>query len=1295
MRRFNISSNTFYSDAHISQGDMNWRQPARPAVCRVPYFRNKNLVGRPDLMNELNRLLPQESTGYRSAALWGRAGSGKTQLALEYAYRRFDSDKNCFVFWVDAQTQGTFLQDFESIGQKLDIFKTYLTTIDLLRAVRDQIEALPKWVLILDNADDLRLLGVNQEAEQIRNLIRYIPRASNGTVLWTSRDAHIAGTLVPPAQCIEVASMTSNEAKELLRKTRNLRKSTEEVQEVQEEEVETAALLEKLLWLPLAITQVGAYMRRTSTSAKEYLYLLEQGRKRWDTLDEYDEHRRLPLLKQAVTDVKQPPSCHFLVPIKRNPYFTGREDLLWALLMRMRPRLGDFDDCQKTIIEGPEGIGKTQVALEAAYRLHAKDPSCSIFWVSAKDTISLENSYYNIGKKLNIEGLDNDGANINLLVRIALDKEISGPWLLVVDDADDFEWLRFTDYLPSGLHGSILFIQRKLKTTARPYIPKDSILRVEEMDCGEALNLLKICLKEAQETEFSDIKQLLDFLDDLSRSYERQGHWAEAQKLGKELIEAHMVIFGDEDNVTLAIMDEMLQRYKNRGQWQDAEILQLRIIETHKKILGADKRTVASIRSLAFIYKNQGRLEEADKLYGSTIGIHEMKFGNISENMSLTSESEDLEGDSGYASASRRATTTVPSVSGLQNDIDDVASPEKAEVENVISVSVDDDVRSVISEGDDVRSQISDVTTNEGMTGKALIRAFLAEQPQFKALCEKALAKMNRHRFIENMSRLLRSFHKGLAEEAKSEAEKVVTGLLRSKRGRRRISEQLAAHIDMEHEETQDKIDLEISSSKMQSVEDWLSQAMKPSSIEDVELSVDLHQDIEQDSDAMEMDSEDGNEAYSFPYISELKAFLLASKAFQSLQVQFALMFLSSDLGDVLQSIPRESIWLSQEQDVSISNRLKILVENTTKVRWNWWPLGQGKRMLNLGESRLFWRCTCGVEQWEEISPEQREFVERILEWSDNCPPLASRCAVRKVQVTLFSSIKGILQYAGGQITRPSRAATRYTPQESNPSTPPENQRQPLTGATPLQQQQGPTIGQQVQATIPDPNDSLQWWILFGVRGARRTLVPTQIHVTSQTTDSYIFQELKRCYTIYRGRLRLWLSVWRLDYCEVVKFSRLTPDRMVREYRELPSDKDYHYDPRAGERDVRNPPISPHHFQTLFYACPSPCTWPFPHDCIPLIANTANLARIPKRTREFEKDQSSPIWGFETVFAVSFSYVLAYHVVMVAGPLIFWGLWMKFHPDDLQNASVPITVVIGALSLFWSGAGILTSRERE
>ncbi|KAF3075071.1 hypothetical protein CFAM422_002863 [Trichoderma lentiforme] len=926
-----ISSNTFGNNVHISQGDMNWRQPARPAVCVIPYPRNENHVSRPDLMNELNRIIPWTSTEYCSAALWGIAGSG----------------------------------------------------IDLLRAVRDQIESQPKWVLILDNADNLRLFGVSQKAEQTRIFIQSIPRASGGTVLWTSRNAHIVGTLVGPTRGIEVTRMTNNEAKELLRITRNLGTSTEE------EEVEAAALFEKLVWLPLAITQVGAYMRRTSITAKECLSLLEQGQKSWDTLTEFDRYQKLDLSGQAITDVKQPASRQFLVPMKRNPYFTGREDLLWALLRTIRPRSGD---CRKTIIEGPEGIGKTQVALEAAYRLHAKHPTCSIFWMSAKDATSFENAYYDIGKKLNIEGIEKDEANIKLLVQTALGKESSGAWLLVVDDADALETSTLSYYLPSSPNGSILFVQQKLETVLRPYIRPESIFRIKEMKCREALSLLQNCVKEAQKAEISDIKWLLSFLNNLSWSYERQDRWEEAQKLEIELIEAHRVIFGDEDDVTLATMDEMVRRYKNRGQWQDAEILELRIMESLKRSLGADnERTIASTRNLASIYKNQGRLEEANKLYISIHETHETKLGRLGQNISLASESKDLEGDSGYGSASRRATTTLPSVSGLQNDVDDVTSPEKVEVENAILVQLDDDVRSVASEGDDIRSQISDVTTNEGMTGKALIRALLAEQPQFKALCEKALAKMNRQRFIENMSRLLRSFHKGLAEEAKSEAEKVVTRLLRSKRGRRRISEQLAAHIDMEHEETQDKIDLEISSSKMQNVEDWLSQAMKPSSIEDVELAGDLDQDIEQDSDAMEMDSEDGNEPYSFPYISELKTFLLASKAFQSLQVQFALMFLPFDLGYTLQSIPRENIWLCQEQDVSILNRFKTLVENTTRVRWNWWPLSQRKRVLNPVESRLFWQCTCGSEQWEEISPEQREFVENILEWSDNRPPLASR----------------------------------------------------------------------------------------------------------------------------------------------------------------------------------------------------------------------------------------------------------------------------------------------------------------
>jgi hypothetical protein len=152
---------------------------------------------------------------------------------------------------------------------------------------------------------------------------------------------------------------------------------------------------------------------------------------------------------------------------------------------------------------------------------------------------------------------------------------------------------------------------------------------------------------------------------------------------------------------------------------------------------------------------------------------------------------------------------------------------------------------------------------------------------------------------------------------------------------------------------------------------------------------------------------------------------------------------------------------------------------------------------------------------------------------------------------------------------------------------------------------------------------------------------------------------------------------------------------MVREHEELPTHQDYQYNPRAGATGAKNPPISPHLFEALFYSCRFPCAWPIPHDCMHAPTGVKNLERIPKRKRCFERDQTSPIWGLETVFAVSFAYVLMYHCVIVAGPFGFFVWWIKVHPGDLQDASIPLAIVLGALSLFWSGAGILTGRKRH
>ncbi|KAI6747498.1 hypothetical protein HG530_015878 [Fusarium avenaceum] len=253
-----VSQNQFRDHTIIHQGNVQGNiyyyhaphPPARAEVVRViPYPRNEDLVLRRDLFPKLDTLLPQ-TLGSHSAALWGLGGSGKTQIALDYAYRRCDANNECCIFWVHAGSEATFLVDFKTISKKLGVDER-LDGPDLLDAVRNAIEGRPEWVMVFNNADDLRLFGVGQEARadetiecQSQNPHKYVPRASQGTVLWTSRDARILDPHVAARRGIEVKSMVMDEATTLLVGTQD--------QPLREAGVNN--LLEELQCLPLAIS---------------------------------------------------------------------------------------------------------------------------------------------------------------------------------------------------------------------------------------------------------------------------------------------------------------------------------------------------------------------------------------------------------------------------------------------------------------------------------------------------------------------------------------------------------------------------------------------------------------------------------------------------------------------------------------------------------------------------------------------------------------------------------------------------------------------------------------------------------------------------------------------------------------------------------------------------------------------------------------------------------------------------------------------------------------------------------
>ncbi|KAK3358406.1 hypothetical protein B0T24DRAFT_685482 [Lasiosphaeria ovina] len=87
-------------------------------------------------------------------------------------------------------------------------------------------------------------------------------------------------------------------------------------------------------------------------------------------------------------------------------------------------------------IEGLGGIGKTQLALEAAFRLRDNHPACSVFWVPATDIASFENAYREFGRALRVSGIDEMGSDVKPAVQMALCTS-SHEWLLIIDGADD------------------------------------------------------------------------------------------------------------------------------------------------------------------------------------------------------------------------------------------------------------------------------------------------------------------------------------------------------------------------------------------------------------------------------------------------------------------------------------------------------------------------------------------------------------------------------------------------------------------------------------------------------------------------------------------------------------------------------------------------------------------------------------------------------------------------------------------------------------------------------------------
>ena len=82
---------------------------------QVPYSRNPFFTGRQVLLEQVQRVLQSG----RPVALSGLEGIGKSQTAIEYAYRY--CDRYQCVLWLRAGTQDEFLSNVAELAQDLGL----------------------------------------------------------------------------------------------------------------------------------------------------------------------------------------------------------------------------------------------------------------------------------------------------------------------------------------------------------------------------------------------------------------------------------------------------------------------------------------------------------------------------------------------------------------------------------------------------------------------------------------------------------------------------------------------------------------------------------------------------------------------------------------------------------------------------------------------------------------------------------------------------------------------------------------------------------------------------------------------------------------------------------------------------------------------------------------------------------------------------------------------------------------------------------------------------------------------
>jgi tetratricopeptide (TPR) repeat protein/transcriptional regulator with XRE-family HTH domain len=565
-----------------------------PPIWNLPFRRNPYFTGREDILRRLYDTLHQGRNIAVMQVISGLGGVGKTQTAIEYAYRYREHYQA--VLWLQASTQHELSTSVADLAEALRISESRQEQDQkrITATVQRWLREHDRWLLVVDNVEDMSIF------------VEILPMFYSGHVLLTTHNqvagkfAH--GLILPTLSPQEGAAFLLRRAKRIW--------PTADLEEAEASEHACAIEITQLMGsLPLALDQAAAYLEETACSLPDYLRIYQT-----------QKSALLSLRGAESTDHPLSVTATFALALAQ----VEQADPAAADLLRFCAFLHPDAVPEDLFTAAAPELGNVLQRLAA-------DPLALDMAIGVLRRFSLL-SRHTETKTLAVHRM------VQAVLRDRMGEEMQRSWaervvravnLAFPESEGPSTWTQCQRYLPHALACLNLIDQWQIPSEAATrLLYKAGIYLVEGGRCEQAEPLLLQAHHLRVQGVGLDHPECATSLNGLGSLRFRQGRYAQAEQLFQQALALRKRLFPSDHADVLESTSDLAVTYQEQGRYGEAAQLLQRILEVKEQTLSPVHPEVGhALRNLAIVLRQLGRYDEALSQLTRALSIYEQTQG--------------------------------------------------------------------------------------------------------------------------------------------------------------------------------------------------------------------------------------------------------------------------------------------------------------------------------------------------------------------------------------------------------------------------------------------------------------------------------------------------------------------------------------------------------------------------------------------------------------------------------------------------------------------------------------------